>query len=562
MNGTLEDTTPAGVLQVLSSQGSTGAVRFHGDSGCTVYLHHGELYFAESTETAEDLAVALVRPGRLTADQWDASTDAGYPSETVGEELIATGGVTRELLASVVLSVIYDPLIQLFRAPEGDYEFAPDVVHWIGAFRSFAVDAIVSEVRRRTREADEMAPVVPSLDALVRSARTLPETHGSVNLRRDDWEVVIAAANGCSVNELAVELGRGRWSTARIVYRLATADLLMVSAEDESDLAFPADTDTDTAFSPDTFAADSFSTDFAPDPFATDSSATEAPTRPDPNFGFDTVDAPPPLDESLLEGDGTDSNVGDPDSWDLDEPVKPTAGDDPWGEFDSGSETSSSWDTTEHFGDSPSDESTDTAAGPSTDTEAGDDNGWAGGLTAVPDTEGDPPTVDGGLGTGGDTEPPGLHPDIAKALAESTYADSATAINAMAARLGAIESDDDDVDEDWDRGTATDTPADDEFWSDGAGGSEGEDFIWKPAVWDTGVEAAPLPQREAVRTAPGPGGDQSSDPAWLDNLYAEFMPGDPNAAPPADTAAAGTSDPGAAPKQRTLRRLMSAIRRL
>lgn len=570
MNGTLEDTTPAGVLQVLSSQGSTGAVRFHGDSGCTVYLHHGELYFAESTETAEDLAVALVRPGRLTADQWDASTDAGYPSETVGEELIGTGGITRELLASVVLSVIYDPLIQLFRAPEGDYEFAPDVVHWIGAFRSFDVDAIVSEVRRRTREADEMAPVVPSLDALVRSARTLPETHGSVNLRRDDWEVVIAAANGCTVNELAVELGRGRWSTARIVYRLATADLVMVSADDAPGAMAGADTFNPDTFNPDTFspdafgsdtlAADSFSTDFAPDPFLSGSPATEAATRPDAEYGFDTVDAPPPLDESLLEGDSTDSDISAPDPWNLDEPVKPTAGDDPWGEFDSGPETSSSWDTAGLYGDGPTDESTSTATDTSTDAAPGDDGGWAGGLTAVPDTGVDDPSVSDDLGAASETEPPGLHPDIAKALAESTYADSATAINAMAARLGAIESNDDD--EDWDSNTASESSTDDEFWSDGADGTEGEDFIWKPAVWDTGVESAPLPQREAVRTAPATAGEQSSDPAWLDNLYAEFMPGDPNAVPPADTKVADTPDPGVAPKQRTLRRLISAIRRL
>ncbi len=156
-------------------------------------------------------------------------------------------------------------------------------------------------------------------------------------------------------------------------------------------------------------------------------------------------------------------------------------------------------------------------------------------------------------------EPPALHPDIAKALAESTYADSATAINAMAARLGAIESDDDE--DDWDTAVSSDDTGSDAFWSDGDSGSGNEDFIWKPAVWDTGVEAAPLPQREAAHSA-APTGEQSSDPAWLDNLYAEFMPGDAGTPSKGDAKAAEPADPGAAPKQRTLRRLMSAIRRL
>ncbi len=556
MNGTLEDTTPAGVLQVLSSQRSTGAVRFLGESGCTVYLHRGELYFAESSETAEDLAVALVRPGRLTAEQWDSSTDAGYPTETVGETLIETGGITRDLLASVVLSVIYDPLIQLFRSPVGDYEFAPDVVHWIGPYRTFAVDAIVSEVRRRTREADEMAPVVPSLDAVVRSARTLPESHGSVTLRRDDWEVVIAAANGCTVNELAVELGRGRWSTARIVYRLASADLLMVTAGDAAvdPGTFDAGTLDGASFtsSPwDPGASAPAETD--PDTFDSGSAtgfATESPVSPEPGYGFDAHEAPPPLDQSLLDSDPP--KVDDP--WSLDEPASAT--DDPWGEFDggaTGTETDS-WDPAALHGDAPAE-----TAEPTADDDT-PESSWGADLAAVPDPE-TPSSFDDDFGAGGDAEmePPALHPDIAKALAESTYADSATAINAMAARLGAIESDDDE--DDWDAPASADETGSDAFWSDTGSGSGNEDFIWKPAVWDTGVEAAPLPQREAAHSTV-PAGDQSSDPAWLDNLYAEFMPTDGDAPAKGDAKAAEAADPGAAPKQRTLRRLMSAIRRL
>lgn len=563
MNGTLEDTTPAGVLRVLSSQHSSGAVRFHGESGCTVYLHRGELYFAESNETAEDLAVALVRPGRLTAEQWDASTDAGYPTETVGEALIDTGGITREMLASVVLSVIYDPLIQLFRAPVGDYEFAPDVVHWIGPYRTFEVEAIVSEVRRRTREADEMAPVVPSLDAVVRSARTLPVSHGSVNLRRDDWEVVIAASNGCTVSELAVELGRGRWSTARIVYRLASADLLMVTPGDAiadtggfEASAFASDpvgsgafsatastTDsfdsgasgTDT-FDPDAFAAEAFDAGpVAGDPFASDTA-----NAADTDFTFD---APPPLDDSLVD-----------DAWTRGDATS-TEADDPWGEFDRDATKSDPWDPGALYG---NESDTDSPA-----DDAGTDAGWgAADLSAVPDTEPSGSSdFDRPFGADSDAgaEPPALHPDIAKALAESTYADSATAINAMAARLGAIDDGDDD---DWDAPSTVDDGDGDQFWSDGDSGSGNEDFIWKPAVWDTGVESAPLPQREAARTAASPAGEQSSDPAWLDNLYSEFMPGDPSAGAPTEAPTAEAADPGAAPKQRTLRRLMSAIRRL
>lgn len=574
MNGTLEDTTPAGVLQVLSSQRETGAVRFLGESGCTVYLHEGELYFAESAETAEDLSVALVRPGRLTPQQWDACTEEGYPTETVGESLIGTGAISQEMLASIVLSVIYDPLIQLFRAPEGDYEFAPGVVHWIGTYRTFSVDAIVAEVRRRTREADEMAPIIPSLDSVVQSARSLPETHGSVNLRRDDWEVVVAAATGKSINELAIELGRGRWSTARLVYRLATADLLAVSSGDvvDDDLfggGSESSFDAGSAF--DSNASFDTGTGFdAGSSFATDTNFASEPTA------FDSTNlsaGPPPLDTGAFLGDvdvepepWAMPESEQSSSWDLAESAEPTTDD--WGLPQDDADTD--WMSDTSFTDDESDTTTET------------DDWSAPSLSAVPDV--DDTIDDGGFAAEPSTDDPfgasGLHPDIAKALAESTYADSATAINAMAARLGASDDDDED---DWDTGSGEGDG--DDFWSAGEGedGSESFDFIWKPAVWETGVESTPLPQREHVARAAEPitaavessdgepvGAPQvapaqsggSADPEWLDSLYTQFMPGEGGAKQPGSDGQGAPAGEGGAPKKRSIKRLMSAFKRL
>ena len=537
LSGTLEDTTPAGVLQVLSSQHHTGAVRFSGDSGCTVYLHEGELYFAETIDTGEDLAVALVRPGRLNADEWDRSTSAGYPNETVGEALIQTGSISRELLASVLLSIIYDPLIELFRAPEGEFSFEPGVIHWIGPFRTFGVDAIVAEVRRRTREADEMAPVLPSLDTVVRSTRSLPSDRPSVNLRRDDWEIVVAAAQGRTVAELAVDLGRGRWSTARLVYRLIAVNLLDVLAPDGTTTP-PTDALAVNNGSP--TAPDESATATHFDPTALDDATTRS---------FDA--SPPPLDPTDFAAPTPDpDDAHDTTGW----PEATTDG--------------STWGTP----------SADPAIAPTGgDPVAPDTSGWD-------DPSWEAPTSTPLSGEPADAapvfEPPALHPDIAKALAESTYADSATAINAMAARLGAADADEED--DTWPAAESASAVGDEAsaFWSsdsddssfpwDGNGNprTDDQEFTWEPAVWDTGGEAPPLPQREHAELDPearmsGPAG--SSDPQWLETLYSQFMPKQdaPNAGNgPTSVEQAFGADPGAAPKVKTLRRLMSAIRRL
>jgi hypothetical protein len=132
LNGTLEDFSPAGILKVLAADGRTGAARFGGPAGCTVYLHRGQLYFARNENTDEALATALVRPGRLTADDWGRAIDASGERPMVGELLVRDGAIAPDLLASVVLSVVYDPLIDLFRDGTGEFDFETDTVHWLG----------------------------------------------------------------------------------------------------------------------------------------------------------------------------------------------------------------------------------------------------------------------------------------------------------------------------------------------------------------------------------------------------------------------------------------------
>jgi hypothetical protein len=232
LNGTLEDFSPAGILKVLASDGRTGAARFGGPAGCTVYLHRGQLYFARDERTDESLATALVRPGRLTADDWGRAIEASGDRPMVGELLVRDGAIAPDLLASVVLSVIYDPLIALFREGTGEFDFEPDTVHWLGPFRAFPVDAIVGEVRKRAREVDEWSATIPSLSVGVEARRTLPGSAAQVTLLREDWELVTSLSGTRTITDLATDLGRGAFSTARVVHRLHQAGLVEVVSND------------------------------------------------------------------------------------------------------------------------------------------------------------------------------------------------------------------------------------------------------------------------------------------------------------------------------------------
>ncbi len=231
LNGSLDDYSPAGALRVLSSTGKTGAVRFTGSAGCTAYLSEGQLYFARGEGTDDALASALVRPGRVSTDAWSRAVEEAGDEPRVGELLIAHASIDPDLLASVVLSVVYDPLITLFREGDGNFDFEPDTMHWIGAYRGFNVEAIVNEVRRRVRNVDEMSDLVPSTSAWVSPVRALPDGAGQVTLLREDWELVTSLSGPRTVDELATAMGRGRYSTAQVVHRLARAGLLEVVPE-------------------------------------------------------------------------------------------------------------------------------------------------------------------------------------------------------------------------------------------------------------------------------------------------------------------------------------------
>jgi hypothetical protein len=235
--GPLDDYSPAGALGVLASTGITGAVQFTGARPCTVYLERGRLYFVEGIDTGDALAVALVRGGRITPDQWDEASAAGAAGHEVGERLIESGAVSRDLLASVALSVSYDPLIDLFRYGAERFDTAEGILHWLGPFRTFDVDAVMGEVRRRVREVDEMTSTIPTLDVVLAPNRLLPEGRTSVSLRRDEWELLAMLGRGAHLVELAEELGRGRWSTARIAHRLVTMRVLNATPTSTADLA-------------------------------------------------------------------------------------------------------------------------------------------------------------------------------------------------------------------------------------------------------------------------------------------------------------------------------------
>src|SRR3954447_23240696 len=122
-----------------------------------------------------------------------------------------------------------DTLFELLQLSEGSFVFAagvspasPDVPR--------AVEPLLAEATARIEEWREVAAVVPSLETrvtLVPEAPTSP-----VIIEADQWQVLVAAADGGTVGAVAQALDLGRFAACRSVKGVVDAGLLRVVTED------------------------------------------------------------------------------------------------------------------------------------------------------------------------------------------------------------------------------------------------------------------------------------------------------------------------------------------
>src|SRR3954447_22067610 len=122
-----------------------------------------------------------------------------------------------------------DTLFELLQVTEGSFVFAAGVSPASpGAPR--AVEPLLAEATARLEEWRVVAEVVPSLEtrlALVPEAPASP-----VIIEADQWQVLVAAADGGTVGAVARALSLGRFAACRSVKGVVDAGLLRVVSEE------------------------------------------------------------------------------------------------------------------------------------------------------------------------------------------------------------------------------------------------------------------------------------------------------------------------------------------
>ena len=121
-----------------------------------------------------------------------------------------------------------DAIFELLRLDAGTFNFEADSAAPHRA-EPHMIDLVLADAQVRLGEWNEIARVVPHLDAVVDMAAEAPEDE--VVVTRDHWTLLRRVAGGRSVHELMEDLGRTEFETCRTVKELVDAKLASIDVD-------------------------------------------------------------------------------------------------------------------------------------------------------------------------------------------------------------------------------------------------------------------------------------------------------------------------------------------
>jgi hypothetical protein len=207
----------ADILHLLHSSAKTGFLFFEdGSHAKSVYLHRGEVVFAESNQSFDRLGECLLRVGVITPEQFRDARRAYTPSSRYGKILVERGYLTPRELWNGVKVQVEEIVRSLFSYGAGTVHFWEGEVHPDNVVRlSLPTRRLIAEGLRRR---DELLKFLAWLeDPQVRLFSGVADTQG---LGETERAIVAAARDEHSFEEVCGEAGVDPLTGARTVQLL------------------------------------------------------------------------------------------------------------------------------------------------------------------------------------------------------------------------------------------------------------------------------------------------------------------------------------------------------
>ncbi len=232
IEGPIRELSIQDVLQMLDLAHKTGVLTVRSQrmmDEAVVHLVEGQLVFASRRRSMRLLGQQLLREGKLTADELKRALEQQRrdPKQRLGAILVEMGTVDPTELEEQLRFQIEETIYDLLGWDEGYFSFEETDDTPEGPVR-VRVDSLLMEGARRLDEWSRLKARVPSPDVVPVLAPPEPDA-GLIDLRPEEWEILAEVDGKRDLRVIASELGRSAFHVAKVVYGLASMNLVRVT---------------------------------------------------------------------------------------------------------------------------------------------------------------------------------------------------------------------------------------------------------------------------------------------------------------------------------------------
>ncbi|MEJ2677924.1 MAG: DUF4388 domain-containing protein [Gemmatimonadota bacterium] len=234
IEGPLKELSIQDVLQLLELAGKTGALTVRSErlnDEAIVHFDRGVAVFASRRRSIRLLGQQLLRAGKVTERELARALDIQRtrPGHRLGGILVEQGSVMEEELVRHLRFQIEETIFDLMNWDEGYFHFVETEEVARAAPRvEVRIESLLMEGARRIDEWARLESRVPHPECV---PTLLPVDGASVtplNLRPDEWEVLGEIDGERDLRRIAADVGKSSFDVAKIVYGLASMDIVQV----------------------------------------------------------------------------------------------------------------------------------------------------------------------------------------------------------------------------------------------------------------------------------------------------------------------------------------------
>jgi len=224
------------VFQLLDLGRKTGILRINSAlrrNDGTIWFHDAAVVAAAIQANPRPLGSALIAAGKVREEDLArarAMQEQG-DGRRIGELLVAIGALSERELRQVVQRHIEDVVFTMLGWSEGYFVFEecdPAEIPRETELR-IAVEHLLLEGARRIDEWSRIQGRIPHLGVVPRLAPAASEEPGSLVLTPFEWRALAAADGARDVQAIALSLGESDFDTARALFGLASAGVVLLS---------------------------------------------------------------------------------------------------------------------------------------------------------------------------------------------------------------------------------------------------------------------------------------------------------------------------------------------